>query len=650
MKKATILILILALASVTFAGTGKRDKHGAFVKQIAPVENTVSSSSTVDSDAVKRISKVSGPRLQKSTTGASFNLPFTSNYDYGWNSGIRDFVDVDADGNVHIAAFVNTDPVAALGNRHVVYWFDPGGLLETSGIVSTQDGMGWANVQVLSDGRATIVYHQDTQGFLIDVLAGFGLFTKVSHPVSLAIWMHTQIGSDDVVWYATSHSEGNSGSASDSTLVWFSNDEGTTWTQVTTVTTGFHVAGPAEPVVRVSMDNSEVLVKNEWDDNLAAGADPRAALDSTDMTTYAWSTDNGTTWNNVIVTFDPYLNIVGGDTTLVADVFMSAAGTEDTLIVENFSQTDITYDYLGNVHMVMNGYSWHWDPVADSTQNAWPILHYSSARGELAANFVEITDTDISHSDWLHTLVVDSGWWSGNNIGIGYPTISAAPDTSLLVAVWVQPRYVNGQIDTTVTAPNDAIFMENDVWMSASPDLGDNWTAPEKIVDTPNLYEAFPTLAKPLTPTGTPGEYAYHLMYLEDHVPGVWIFATPESEAGLAQWVYMTDTLTIPVIEPPPIGVEDDDAITATSFSLKQNYPNPFNPSTRIEFALNERSRVTITVYNMLGQEVTTLVDGVMEAGGHNITWDASNAASGVYFYKLSAGDISRTKKMVLLR
>jgi len=637
MKKATILILILALVSVTFAGKGKRDKNGAYVRQTAPVEQTVSSSNAGDYISIKSLSKVSGPRLQKSTAGKSINLPFISNYDFAWNSGIRDFVDVDADGNVHIAAFVRTDELE--NNRHVVYWFDPGGANEISGIVSTQDGMGWANVQTMSDGRATIVYHVDTKGFLIDVIQGFGLFTKVTEPVVESIWMHTQIGSDDVIWYATNHSEGNSGTPSDSTLVWFSNDEGTTWTQVTTVTTGFHVAGPAEPVVRVSMDNSEVLVKNEWDDNLAVGADPRAALDSTDMTSYAWSTDNGTTWNNVIVTFDPYLNIVGGDTTLVADVFMSAAGTEDTLIVENFSQTDIIYDYLGNVHMVMSGYSWHFDPIADSTQFAWPILHYNSARGELAANFVEITDTDISHSDWLHDAV-DQDLWPGNALGISYPTISAAPDTSFLVVIWSQPRYINGQIDSS------GGFMLSDIWLSMSPDLGNNWTAPEKIVDEPGLNVTFPTLAKPLTPTGTPGEYAYHMMYLEDHVPGVWIFATPQSGPGLAQWVYMTDTLTIPVI----VGVEDDDAIFATSFSLKQNYPNPFNPSTKIEFALNERSRVTLTVYNMLGQEVATLIDGLMEAGGHNITWNASNAASGVYFYKLSAGDISRTKKMVLLR
>ena len=637
MKNAIILIVILALASVTIAGTGNRDKHGAFVKQIAPVEETVSLSSTVDLNTVKRLSRASGPRLQKSTTGKSINLPFTSIYDYGWNSGIRDFVDVsDFDGTVNISAFVLTDE--STNNRHVVYWGDPGGDLEISTAVTPMDGMGWANIQTLSDGRATIVYHvaPDDKGFLVDFAAGFGFFSEKTEPVTGAIWMHTQIGSDDVIWYATNHSEGDSQTDSDSTLVWFSDDEGTTWTQVTTVHGGLtHVNGPAEPVIRISMDNSEVLIKNEW------GGGNLIELDNADQTTYAWSDDNGTTWNEVIVTFDPYGHVVGTDTTLVADVFMSAAGTEDNLIVENFSQTDIIYDYLGNVHMVMNGYSFYYDESADSVQFAWPLLHYSSARGELAANFVEITDTDISHADWLHDVMVNQGLWPGNSLGIGYPTISVAPDTSFLVVIWSQPRYIDGQIDSA-----DG-FALSDIWLSMSPDGGDNWTAPEKIVDEPGLDVSFPTLAKPLTPTGTPGEYVYHMMYLEDHVPGLWIGATPENGPGLAQWVYMTDTLTIPA---PIIGVEDDDAVTAESFSLKQNYPNPFNPETRIDFTLDTKSEVNLTIFNMLGQEVATLVDEVKAAGSHNVTWNASDVASGVYFYKLTTGDLTLTKKMVLLK
>jgi hypothetical protein len=85
-------------------------------------------------------------------------------------------------------------------------------------------------------------------------------------------------------------------------------------------------------------------------------------------------------------------------------------------------------------------------------------------------------------------------------------------------------------------------------------------------------------------------------------------------------------------------------------WSLAQNYPNPFNPATEIQFALPEASDVRLTVYNVLGQTVATLVNGHVEAGDHTVTWDGSAAASGVYLYRLEAGTYSEAKKMLLLK
>ena len=85
-------------------------------------------------------------------------------------------------------------------------------------------------------------------------------------------------------------------------------------------------------------------------------------------------------------------------------------------------------------------------------------------------------------------------------------------------------------------------------------------------------------------------------------------------------------------------------------FSLAQNYPNPFNPDTEIEFSLPEYAKVTVTVYNLLGQVVEVLVESQLEAGYHVIQWNASNIASGVYFYSLTAGEFSGTKRMVLMK
>jgi len=86
-----------------------------------------------------------------------------------------------------------------------------------------------------------------------------------------------------------------------------------------------------------------------------------------------------------------------------------------------------------------------------------------------------------------------------------------------------------------------------------------------------------------------------------------------------------------------------------TAFALAQNYPNPFNPTTNISFSLVQKSDYTLTIYNVSGQVVKSFA-GTHEAGTYEETWDANNNASGVYFYKLVAGNFSQTKKMVLLK
>jgi hypothetical protein len=87
-----------------------------------------------------------------------------------------------------------------------------------------------------------------------------------------------------------------------------------------------------------------------------------------------------------------------------------------------------------------------------------------------------------------------------------------------------------------------------------------------------------------------------------------------------------------------------------TGFTLDQNYPNPFNPGTIIRFSLPERTHVTLKVFNVLGQEVTTLVDEKLDAGSKAIEFSGEGLPSGIYFYEVRAGSSVRTRKMVLLR
>ena len=90
--------------------------------------------------------------------------------------------------------------------------------------------------------------------------------------------------------------------------------------------------------------------------------------------------------------------------------------------------------------------------------------------------------------------------------------------------------------------------------------------------------------------------------------------------------------------------------VIPAKFELSQNYPNPFNPATTIRFSLPQAGEVKLTVYNLLGQVVTTLVNGYREAGTYNVNWDASNLSTGVYIYRVEANTFSLTKKMTLLK
>ncbi|MGB3478965.1 MAG: T9SS type A sorting domain-containing protein, partial [bacterium] len=112
--------------------------------------------------------------------------------------------------------------------------------------------------------------------------------------------------------------------------------------------------------------------------------------------------------------------------------------------------------------------------------------------------------------------------------------------------------------------------------------------------------------------------------------------------AAVAQWTLSLD-------------VDDDPDELPARFHLAQNYPNPFNPNTTIAYSLPRASRVRLSVYNIEGRLVTTLVDETQSAGDHSVDWNGTDAghapvASGVYFYRLDTGEYTESQKMVLLK
>ncbi|REL24161.1 T9SS C-terminal target domain-containing protein [Rhodohalobacter sp. SW132] len=136
------------------------------------------------------------------------------------------------------------------------------------------------------------------------------------------------------------------------------------------------------------------------------------------------------------------------------------------------------------------------------------------------------------------------------------------------------------------------------------------------------------------------------------------VFNAVDVESGSYETVLLlrSNDPNNPVFE-LPISAEIEMATSAQTetdlpnrISLKQNYPNPFNPSTRIQFRLNESSDVRLDVFNVAGQRVATLVDGMMSAGSHEQTFNASGLSSGVYFYRLQTPKESLTRQMILVK
>lgn len=93
-----------------------------------------------------------------------------------------------------------------------------------------------------------------------------------------------------------------------------------------------------------------------------------------------------------------------------------------------------------------------------------------------------------------------------------------------------------------------------------------------------------------------------------------------------------------------------ENTITISDFSLQQNYPNPFNPTTKIKYSIAGSQMVTLKVYDILGNEISTLVNEVKQPGTHEVTFDGSKLSSGIYFYKLNSDSFTQTKKLVLIK
>ncbi len=290
--------------------------------------------------------------------------------------------------------------------------------------------------------------------------------------------------------------------------------------------------------------------------------------------------------------------------------------------------------------------------------------------------------------------VIDSGWYSYSTNSMIWHWNEQTHYSSLVANGW-QPAYEPGAWQRTTQRPSLAVdpstnylycsyqkydtlaYSESsgiplaDAWVSMSTNNGCSWslgtnvtntTPPMEIVPSgESLHERDITVAKLVT-----GGYL-HMEYVLDKDAG----GVPQEE-GLAtlnpviyQRIPVADIPALPYTERYPmhwdsVGLPPDECYLSGSvethalperFALYQNYPNPFNPTTMIQFDMGQRAKVTLKVYNVLGQEVANLLSDVtLTAGTHNIAFDGSELASGIYIYSLISDGYVASKKMVLMK
>jgi len=156
-----------------------------------------------------------------------------------------------------------------------------------------------------------------------------------------------------------------------------------------------------------------------------------------------------------------------------------------------------------------------------------------------------------------------------------------------------------------------------------------------------------------VSPTAIPHSLSIDSIYEDNHVYGdVYDYTRIDISDNTGDGLYLPEYVPGQIDVRLPTGIDDrpGDNSLPTDYALEQNYPNPFNPATVIGFALPRSGRVNLQVFNILGQQVRTLVDGSMDAGWHEVEFDGEELPSGIYFYRLRHEGGNLTRKMILVK
>lgn len=314
-----------------------------------------------------------------------------------------------------------------------------------------------------------------------------------------------------------------------------------------------------------------------------------------------------------------------------------------------------------------NGISW--DPAIkvfdrdeslDTTMGAFNGVQVNFYNEEPCVTF-EVSQQIFSSGNFFPGLPSEIHFWSPNiNGGVSkviadssnvpyYPYVGTN-DGMVPICRPVIGRADNGYLFIAFSATTASVFPSSDTtsymagFFTHSSDGGENWSVPEKFTpDSPLLDWRYPSIAEiiPVTVTDDEG-FTIHIVIQGDSIPGSTVNAAGMPVGVTAQYYHFSADVIIQSA--------DGEIGRITSYKLDQNYPNPFNPNTKIKYSIPSQSYVQIKVYDVLGNEIATLVNEEKLSGSYTVNFDASNIPSGVYFYSLNAGNFTESKKMILMK
>lgn len=345
------------------------------------------------------------------------------------------------------------------------------------------------------------------------------------------------------------------------------------------------------------------------------------------------------------------VHAAGNDGTPAADYLgsrsdvMNVCATDSNDVKAYFSNYGTWVDVAAPGVDVFSTYSYHYNPNyfawVSGTSQAAP--HVTGAAGLLKSHVADLSGADIFDLIVDYTDDIDDlnpayqGLMGSGRLNV-FKSIDAAVSPSVMV---IQPNggevlYIGTEYEVIWDA-SDNVGIDSTL-IDYSTDSGDTWTRIATLVGNPGSYM--------WTVCGPPSDQCRMKVKCYDAVGNFGSdmsdddFCPPYLAAGRGGSGSASGFAV----------VGGDEVSEKLRFELSGNYPDPFRPRTRIGYSLAARCHVSLTVYDVSGRVVTTLVDETQDAGRKTVTWNAGNAASGVYFYTLRAGDFVKTHKMVLTK